>query len=226
MVRASYLEHEWESDTSNRGIEPFVPVTWEKATELAARALKRTKDEFSNEAIYGGSYGWGSAGRFHHSQSQLHRFLNQFGGYTYSVASYSTAAAQAIMPHVLGISFLELVFQAPTSDDIVKHTKTMLLFGGAALKNTQVNAGGLGAHTASTQLQAMHDARVRIVCGSPLMSARTTTACSSSPSGGRAGRIPTSPSCWAWPTRWSPKTYTTRRFLIVSRWDSSVSCHT
>jgi len=45
-------------------------------------------------------YGWASAGRFHHSQSQLHRFLNQLGGYTYSVQSYSTdpvpdGAAQA-----------------------------------------------------------------------------------------------------------------------------------
>jgi biotin/methionine sulfoxide reductase len=94
--------------------------------------------------------------------------LNQFGGYTYSVASYSTAAAQAIMPHVLGISFLELVFQAPTTEDIVKHTRTMLLFGGAAMKNTQVNAGGLGAHTARDQLLAMHKAGVRMVCVSPI----------------------------------------------------------
>ncbi|MCW8926158.1 MAG: molybdopterin-dependent oxidoreductase, partial [Xanthomonadales bacterium] len=168
MVRAGYLEREWNSDSSQRGIEPFVPVSWRNATELAARALQRTKDKFGNEAIYGGSYGWGSAGRFHHSQSQLHRFLNLFGGYTYSVASYSTAAAQAIMPHVVGISFLQLVFQAPTSEDIVKHTKTMLLFGGAAMKNTQVNAGGLGAHTARKQLRAMADSGVRMVCVSPV----------------------------------------------------------
>ena len=168
MVRAGYLKDEWNSDSSQRGIEPFVPVSWQTANELAARALQRVKDEFGNEAIYGGSYGWGSAGRFHHAQSQLHRFLNQFGGYTSSVASYSTAAAQAIVPHVLGISFLKLVFQAPTSDDVAKHTKTMLLFGGAAMKNTQVNAGGLGAHTARNQLLAMHEAGVRIICVSPI----------------------------------------------------------
>jgi biotin/methionine sulfoxide reductase len=168
MVRAGYLQDEWNSDSSQRGIEPFVPVSWEKASGLAARALQRVKDEFGNEAIYGGSYGWGSAGRFHHSQSQLHRFLNQFGGYTFSVASYSTAAAQAIIPHVLGESFLRLVFHAPTADDIAKHTRTMLLFGGAAMKNTQVNAGGLGAHTAKDQLKMMHDAGVRMVCVSPV----------------------------------------------------------
>jgi len=168
MVRAGYLESEWNSDPCQRGIEPFVPVSWQKATELAARALKRAKDEYGNASIYGGSYGWGSAGRFHHAQSQLHRFLNQFGGYTSSVASYSTAAAQAIIPHVLGISFLQLVFHAPTSDDIQKHTKTMLLFGGAAMKNTQVNAGGLGAHTAREQLLGIHQAGVRMVCVSPV----------------------------------------------------------
>lgn len=168
MVREGYLRDEWNSDSSQRGAEPFVPVSWEKATELAARALRRAKEEFGNESIYGGSYGWASAGRFHHSQSQLHRFLNQLGGYTSSVASYSTAAAQMIVPHVLGESFLGLVFHAPTTDDIVRHTKTMLLFGGAAMKNTQVNAGGLGAHTAREQLLAMSNAGVRMVCVSPV----------------------------------------------------------
>jgi len=168
MVRAGYLKDEWNSDSTQRGIEAFVPVSWETATGLAARALQRVKSEFGNEAIYGGSYGWASAGRFHHSQSQLHRFLNQFGGYTSSVASYSTAAAQAIIPHVLGESFLELVFHAPTASDIAKHTRTMLLFGGAAMKNTQVNIGGLGAHTAKDQLLAMKDAGVRMVCVSPV----------------------------------------------------------
>jgi biotin/methionine sulfoxide reductase len=168
MVRAGYLKDEWNSDSSQRGIEPFVPVSWQKATELAARALQRVKDDFGNESIYGGSYGWGSAGRFHHAQSQVHRFLNQFGGYTSSVASYSTAAAQAIIPHVVGVSFLRLVFHAPTSNDVAKHTKTMLLFGGAAMKNTQVNAGGLGAHTARGQLLVMHEAGVRMICVSPI----------------------------------------------------------
>ena len=168
MVRAGYLKDEWNSDPTRRGIEPFVPVSWQKATELAARALQRVKDDYGNESIYGGSYGWGSAGRFHHAQSQLHRFLNQFGGYTSSVASYSTAAAHAIIPHVVGVSFLRLVFHAPTSDDVAKHTRTMLLFGGAAMKNTQVNAGGLGAHTARGQLLSMFNAGVRMVCVSPI----------------------------------------------------------
>ena len=168
MVRAGYLEHQWESDGRGRGVEPFVPVSWETALDLATGALIHVKDHYGNEAIYGGSYGWASAGRFHHAQSHVHRFLNCIGGYTRSVNSYSTAAAEVIMPHVTGIPFMHLVFHAPTAEDIVKYTRTMVLFGGAAMKNTQVNHGGLGAHTARDQLLCMKNSGLRVVNVSPV----------------------------------------------------------
>jgi biotin/methionine sulfoxide reductase len=168
MVRAGYLERQWHSDGSGRGVEPFVPVSWEQASRLAADSLQRVSEHFGNESIYGGSYGWASAGRFHHAQSQVHRFLNCLGGYTRSVNSYSAAAAEVIMPHVLGIPFMKLVYEAPTSADVARHTKTMLLFGGSAMKNTQVNAGGLGAHSAAKQWRRIHDAGVRVVNVSPV----------------------------------------------------------
>ena len=66
-----------------------------------AGELSRVAREHGNRSIFGGSYGWASAGRFHHAQSQLHRFLNRIGGSTRSVNSYSTAAAQVILPHVV-----------------------------------------------------------------------------------------------------------------------------
>ena len=74
-VRRSYLA-EPGAHPELRGQEPFVEVSWEVALDLVAAELKRVKAEHGNQAIYGGSYGWGSAGRFHHAQSQLHRFLN------------------------------------------------------------------------------------------------------------------------------------------------------
>ncbi len=168
MVRQSYLFSPEASATHLRGREPFVAVSWDQALDLAAEALQRTRRNHGNRAIYGGSYGWGSAGRFHHAQSQIHRFLNGFGGYTRSVNTYSTAAAEVIMPHVLGIPFMQLVFEAPTADDISEHCKTLLLFGGAAMKNNQVNAGGLGSHTARAQLEKIRDAGVDIINISPI----------------------------------------------------------
>ena len=61
MVRAGYLKEKWDSDGQGRGREGFVPVSWEVALDLAAEALLHTKNDYGNEAIYGGSYGWGGA---------------------------------------------------------------------------------------------------------------------------------------------------------------------
>ena len=63
-----------------RGVGPFIELEWPEATDLAARELQRVRSKHGNSAIYGGSYGWGSAGHFHHAKSQVHRFLNAIGG--------------------------------------------------------------------------------------------------------------------------------------------------
>ena len=132
MVRKGYLEKGRGSDTSGRGKEAFVAVSWEQALDLAAEALAGVKNEHGNEAIYGGSYGWGSAGRFHHAQSQVHAFLNKFGGYTDKRYDYSCAAAHVIVPHVLGRDFYAWAFEPQPIEDIAEHAGTMVLFGGAA----------------------------------------------------------------------------------------------
>ena len=168
MIRQGYLEKQHNNDGARRGIEPFIPVSWDTALDMAATALQRVREEFGNEAIYGGSYGWASAGRFHHANSQVHRFLNTIGGYTRSVNSYSTAAAEVIMPHVLGMNFFDLMLQAPTVEDIAKHTRLVVCFGGIAMKNTQIMAGGLGAHTARDQLHHLRQTGVRFVNVSPV----------------------------------------------------------
>ncbi|RXT90063.1 molybdopterin-dependent oxidoreductase, partial [Pseudomonas syringae] len=75
-----------------RGQEPFVEVSWEVALDLVASELQRVRHEHGNQAIFGGSYGWGSAGRFHHAQSQLHRFLNCIGGFYFFYPHHHPAA--------------------------------------------------------------------------------------------------------------------------------------
>ncbi len=86
-------------------------MSWDELTERLADELRRVVDTHGNEAIYGGSYGWASAGRFHHAQSQVHRFLKMLGGYTFSRHSYSLGATGVIMPHVVG-----------THDDLFKRS--------------------------------------------------------------------------------------------------------
>jgi len=97
-VRAGWLK---DRSTMGRGHEAFVEVSWDVAHELVAEELKRVTRTFGNEAIFGGSYGWSSAGRFHHAQSQVHRFLNAIGGYVRHMDSYSLGAARVLMPHIV-----------------------------------------------------------------------------------------------------------------------------
>ena len=99
-VRKSWLERGPGANSDNRGQEPFVEVSWDEALDLVSKELARVKTQHTNRAIFGGSYGWSSAGRFHHAQSQLHRFYNMLGGYVRSVDSYSLGAGRVLMPHI------------------------------------------------------------------------------------------------------------------------------
>ena len=102
MIRKSWIDNGPGTNNNLRGIDPFVAVSWDEAENIVAKELNRVRENFGNSSIFGGSYGWASAGRFHHAQSQLHRFLNCIGGYTRSKFTYSFAAAEAMVPHILG----------------------------------------------------------------------------------------------------------------------------
>ena len=65
MVRQSWLEHGpgHSAGSGKRGAEPFVSIDWDHALALVAQELTRVRDAYGHNAIYGGSYGWGSAER-------------------------------------------------------------------------------------------------------------------------------------------------------------------
>ena len=65
MVRKGFYQDRSKSDTTGRGAEPFVRVSWDEALGMVADEMERVKGAYGNKAIYGGSYGWNSAGRFH-----------------------------------------------------------------------------------------------------------------------------------------------------------------
>ncbi len=131
--------------SDRRGAEAFVEVDWDDALDLVAGELERVRREHGNAAIFGGSYGWASAGRFHHARTQLHRFLNTFGGHTTQVGNYSYGAAAVILPHVLGPA--DFANGLLSSWDVVsEHTELWVMFGGLALKNTQIESGGISDH--------------------------------------------------------------------------------
>ncbi|KAA0116030.1 molybdopterin guanine dinucleotide-containing S/N-oxide reductase [Mycolicibacterium sp. P9-22] len=165
-VRRGWLR-DGPGPTDRRGDDEFVAVSWDELTDLLAGELRRVIDTHGNEAIYGGSYGWASAGRFHHAQSQVHRFLKLIGGYTSSRHSYSLGATGVIMPRVVG-THDDLFKRSTHWDVIVEHTDLLVAFGGIALKNTGINHGGTTAHPARAALHRFRERGGRIVSFSPL----------------------------------------------------------
>ena len=166
MVRAGWLDRGPGPD-ARRGAEPFVPLEWPRAIDLLARELRRVYDRHGGSAVYGGSYGWSSAGRFHHAQSQLHRFLNCLGGYVRGEHTYSNGAQSVIMPHVVG-SMREFLDRATAWSVIERHTDLFVCFGGIPVKNTMVSPGGASRHPARDHLRAARRRGAEFVLLSPL----------------------------------------------------------
>ncbi|WP_116131417.1 molybdopterin-dependent oxidoreductase [Tropicimonas sp. IMCC34043] len=144
MARRGWLEH-GPGRSNGRGKDEFVRLSWPEATERVAAELQRVYDAHGAEAVFGGSYGWASAGRFHHAQSQIHRFLNTLGGYVRSQNTYSAGAAMVILPRVLG-DFEEIYLHSVRWDEIVEATDLVLSFGGMAAKNQMICGGGTSRH--------------------------------------------------------------------------------
>lgn len=168
MVRKSYLESGPNTANEARGREEFVAVSWEQAIELAGGAIESVRDRFGNEAIYAGSYGWASAGRFHDSQAHLHKFLNLIGGYTASDKTYSAAAAEVLMPYILGRDLFTLFMNTTSWNEVAEHGEQVLSFGGVSEKNLQVVMSGPGVHTAPDMLRNCRKAGVRFINVSPV----------------------------------------------------------
>ena len=170
-INQPHIRKEWLKDRHNkknlRGLDEFVPVSWEEAIELTASELQNVKKEFGNSSIYAGSYGWASAGRFHHAKSQLNRFFNLFGGFSSSFQSYSYAAAQTLLPHIVGHDLYSFLDEHNTWNTLEKECDLILMFGGMPLKNSQVSAGGVGKHTTEKELRKCINAGTKFINISP-----------------------------------------------------------
>ncbi len=169
MIRRGWLENGPGPDR-RRGADEYVAVSWEEASHRVALELKRVGEAYGPAGIFGGSYGWSSAGRFHHAQSQVHRFLNTtLGGYVRSVNSYSSGAASVLLPHIVG-DMNEVARRGVSWEEIAGHSEVVLAFGGLALKNAQVASGGLSEHTERGFMQRAAQRGTRFISVSPLKS--------------------------------------------------------
>ncbi|MCI4961626.1 molybdopterin-dependent oxidoreductase [Escherichia coli] len=111
MVRKGFLASP-ENPQGIRGQDEFVRVSWDEALDLIHQQHKRIREAYGPASIFAGSYGWRSNGVLHKASTLLQRYMALAGGYTGHLGDYSTGAAQAIMPYVVGGSE---VYQQQTS---------------------------------------------------------------------------------------------------------------
>src|SRR6185295_13970753 len=124
-------------------------------------------DDHGPHAIFGGSYGWSSAGHLHHARTLTRRFLYACGGCVDQVTNYSYGAGMTLMPHIVGS---EDPVSGRVTDwrAIAKHTRLMVMFGGANMKNLQISSGGSGEHVSEKWLRAAKAAGMRVISISPI----------------------------------------------------------
>jgi len=166
-IRRGWLERGAGPD-DRRGRDEFVSVSWETALDLLAGELSRIRDTHGPGAMFGGSYGWSSAGRFHHAQSQVHRFLNiALGGYVRSVNTYSSGASSVLLPQILA-GYEDITRRNVTWEQIAAETDIVLAFGGMALKNSMVAGGSISKHVERGAMAAARRRGCEFVLVSPL----------------------------------------------------------
>ena len=137
-----------------RGTDEFVAVGWDAVLDRLAAELPGSYGGAGPEAVFGGSYGWSSAGRFHHAQSQVHRFLNCLGGYVRSVNTYSIGTSEVVLPRIFGRRG-DLLRSLTAWPLIAAHTELLVCFGGIPAKNLAVAPGGVTRHRSVGHLAEM-----------------------------------------------------------------------
>ena len=152
-----------------RGEDPFVEVPWDEALDMVASELDRVRSQHGNQSIFGGSYGWSSAGRLHNAQNLTRRFMWSIGGCTGQVTNYSYGAGMTLMPHVLG-SNEAIVGMGTDWRQIAAHCDRLIAFGGLCRKNWKVQSGGFGRHGFEEMADKLREGRAKVVNVSPLRS--------------------------------------------------------
>jgi anaerobic dimethyl sulfoxide reductase subunit A len=122
-----------------RGEGKFERISWDQALDEIAERLKKTLDQYGNEAVYV-NYGTGNLGSVlsngSSSKSHLYRLMNSLGGYLNLYGSYSTSQISQVMPFMYG----HRLKNNALSD--IANTKLAVFFGNNPAA-TRMSGGGL-----------------------------------------------------------------------------------
>ncbi|MHB9331112.1 molybdopterin guanine dinucleotide-containing S/N-oxide reductase [Phytobacter ursingii] len=166
MVRKGFLASP-DIPQGVRGEDEFVRVSWDDALALIHQQHKRIREAHGPASIFAGSYGWRSNGVLHKAATLLQRYMSLAGGYTGHLGDYSTGAAQAIMPYVVGGNE---VYQQQTSWPLVlEHTDVVVLWSANPL-NTLKIAWNASDEQGIGYFDALRKSGKRLICIDPMRS--------------------------------------------------------
>ena len=166
MVRKGFLASP-DSPQGTRGQDEFVRVSWEDALNLIHTQHQRIRNTYGPSSIFAGSYGWRSNGVFHKAATLLQRYMSLAGGYTGHLGDYSTGAAQAIMPYVVGGNE---VYQQQTSWPLIlEHTDVVVLWSANPL-NTLKIAWNASDEQGIPYFDQLRKSGKRLICIDPMRS--------------------------------------------------------
>ncbi|XTZ38577.1 molybdopterin guanine dinucleotide-containing S/N-oxide reductase [Salmonella enterica] len=166
MVRKGFLASP-SNPQGVRGQDEYVRVSWGEALELIHNQHKRIRETYGPSSIFAGSYGWRSNGVLHKAATLLQRYMCLAGGYTGHLGDYSTGAAQAIMPHVVGSNE---VYQQQTSWPLIlEHSDVVVLWSANPL-NTLKIAWNASDEQGIPWFDALRKSGKRVICIDPMRS--------------------------------------------------------
>jgi len=166
MVRKGFLASP-SCPQGVRGQDEFVRVSWDEALNLIHQQHQRIRETYGPASIFAGSYGWRSNGVLHKAATLLQRYMSLAGGYTGHLGDYSTGAAQAIMPHVVGGNE---VYQQQTSWPLVlEHSDVVVLWSANPL-NTLKIAWNASDEQGISWFDALRESGKRVICIDPMRS--------------------------------------------------------
>ncbi|MGO2133706.1 MAG: trimethylamine-N-oxide reductase TorA [Halomonas sp.] len=169
MVRLDWLKNRENSDTTERGDNRFVRLSWDAALDLFYEELERMQQDYGPWALYAGNSGWRQTGQVHSCSNHMQRAVAMHGNFIKKVGDYSTGAAQGILPYVLGST--EVYSQGTSWPLILDNSKTIVLWANDPYKNLQVgwNCETHESYEYLKQLKAkIADGSIRVISVDPV----------------------------------------------------------
>ena len=115
-----------------RGSGQFRPASWDEALDLTARSLGEVRARYGANAVLNRASA-GATGALHGTSGLLGRFLNLYGGCTRLTNNYSNAAANVVLPYLLGSQWPVSGFDAAT----LQYAEMIILWGANVLETRQ-----------------------------------------------------------------------------------------